>query len=244
LSTSSQRIVLVKAFRFRVYPTAEQAARIDAWEGALRFLWNLAHEQRLMGLHTVRDRRRYYSAFDQQLELTELRAQLPWLNDVPRNVCAQLLVELDKAWQRAFKKLARAPRFKKKGCDGVAICEPHPKTWSLVDGQVRFPKLGILETVMHRPIEGKPKTCSLVRDGDAWFASIVCELAGEAPAPGTATGPAVALDRGIALLIADSDGRTVENPKPLARSRRRLARARGIEVEDRAARCRWASRIS
>jgi transposase len=117
-----------------------QAARLDAWEGALRFLWNLAHEQRLMGLRTVRDRRRYYTAFDQQLELTDLRAEVPWLAEVPRNVCAQLLAELDKAWQRTFKKLASSPRFKKKGRDGVAICEPHPKTWSLVaDGHIRFP---------------------------------------------------------------------------------------------------------
>jgi putative transposase len=218
--------MMMKAFRFRVYPTADQAARLDAWEGALRFLWNLAHEQRLMGLRTVRDRRRYYTAFDQQLELTDLRAEVPWLAEVPRNVCAQLLAELDKAWQRAFRKLASSPRFKKKGRDGVAICEPHPKTWSLVaDGRIRFPKLGVLKTVMHRPLEGTPKTCSLVRDGDAWFASIVCEQPVEAPVPGTATGPAVALDRGVALLVADSDGRTVANPKHLQRSLKRLARA-------------------
>lgn len=28
-------------FRFRVYPKAEQVARLDRWESALRFLWNL-----------------------------------------------------------------------------------------------------------------------------------------------------------------------------------------------------------
>ncbi len=215
----------MKAFRFRVYPTEEQTARLNAWADALRFLWNLAHEQRLMGLNTVRDRRRYYSAFEQINELTDLRAQLPWLKDVPRNVSAQLLVDLDMAWQRTFKKLTKRPRFKKKGRDDVGICESHPKTWSLIDGQVRFPKLGMLRTVLHRPIAGKPKTCRIVRDGDAWFACIVCELPGEAPAAGTATGPSVALDRGLAFLAADSDGRTILNPKHFARSQRRLARA-------------------
>lgn len=216
---------MMKAFRYRVYPTAAQAVTLDAWEGALRFLWNLAHEQRLMGLRTVRDRRRYYTAYDQQLELTDLRAQVPWLAEVPRNVCAQILLELDKAWQRTFKKMARTPRFKKKGRDRVGLCEPHPKTWGLVDGHIRFPKLGVLRTVMHRPIAGKPKTCSLVRDGDAWFASIVCEIPGEQPAPGSSPLPAVALDRGIAILVADSDGRTVANPKHFQRSLKRLARA-------------------
>jgi len=38
-----------KAFRFRVYPTPSQLARLAAWDDALRFLWNLALEQRLMG---------------------------------------------------------------------------------------------------------------------------------------------------------------------------------------------------
>jgi putative transposase len=216
---------MIKAFRFRVYPTVEQEARLVAWSDALRFLWNIAHEQRLMGLQTVRDRRKFYTAFDQINELTALRQDLPWLADVPRNVSSQILVALDKAWQRTFKKVAKRPHFKKKGRDDVALCEPHPKTWSIVDGHVRFPKIGVLRTVMHRSIEGKPKTCSLTRDGDAWFASIVCELPVEEPAAGTASGPAVAIDRGVNLLVADSDGRTVENPKHLARSLKRLARA-------------------
>jgi putative transposase len=215
---------VMMAFRFRVYPTAEQAARYGKWNDALRFLWNLAHEQRLMGLCTVRDRKRYYTAFDQQLELTDLRAELPWLNDVPRNVCSQLLVELDKAWQRSFKRLAAPPHFKKRGRDGVALCEPHPRAWTIVDGHVRFPKLGVLRTVMHRPIKGTPKTCSLVRDGDAWFVSIVSEMPEAVPPPGAATGPAVAVNRSEAVLIADSDGRSVDNPKHLSRSLARLER--------------------
>ena len=216
---------MIKAFRFRVYPTAAQVTLLGAWTDGLRFLWNLAHQQRLMGLQTVRDRRHYYSAYDQINELTELRAQAPWVAAVPRNVCAQLLMELDKAWQRAFRRTAQPPRFKKRGRDGVIICEPHPKIWEVVGGDIRFPKLGIVKTVMHRPIEGKPKTCTIVQDGDAWYASIVCELPGETPEPGTAPGPAVAIERSAIVLIADSDGRTVANPVHLARSLSRLKRA-------------------
>ncbi len=36
-----------RGFRYRIYPTAEQEAWLRSWEGALRVLWNLAHEQRL-----------------------------------------------------------------------------------------------------------------------------------------------------------------------------------------------------
>lgn len=217
------RVEICKGFRYRIYPSAEQADRLLAWESALRFLWNLALEQRRLGLARPQDERRFYTAFDQHLELTELRAELPWLADVPRNVCAQLLVELDKAWQRCFKKLARAPRFKRKGRDLLGLCEPHPKVWRLDGSTLRFPKLGNLRTVVHRPLDGKPKTCTVRREGDQWFASIVCELEVAPPIP--STDPVVALDRGVVNLVADSDGNIVESPRFYAHSRKRLARA-------------------
>jgi putative transposase len=212
-----------KAFRYRVYPTPEQVTRLDAWESALRFLWNLALEQRKLGLARPRDERRYPTAFDQINELTELRSELPWLADVPRNVCSQLLVELDRAWQRCFAKLARAPRWKRRGRDALGFCEPHPKAWRVDGKNVRFPKLGTLRTVMHRPLEEKPKTCSLQRDGDQWFVSIVCEL--DLAEPALREGPVVAIDLGIANFGATSDGEMIANPRNLEASLNRLARA-------------------
>jgi IS605 OrfB family transposase len=113
-----------------------------AWESALRFLWNLALEQRKLGL--ARPRRLYPDAFDQISELKALCAEVPFLADVPRNVCAQLLVQLDRAWQRCFKRLARAPRWKRKSRDSLSLTEPHPKVWRLVGSTLRFPKLGTL----------------------------------------------------------------------------------------------------
>ena len=159
-------------------------------------------------------------------ELKPLCAELPFLADVPRNVCAQLLVELDKAWQRCFKRIARAPRWKRKGRDTLGLTEPHPKVWRLVGSTLRFPKLGNVRAVVHRPLEGKPKSCTIRRDGDQWFVSIVCEL--ELPDPAPRIEPVVALDRGITHLIADSEGRLVENPKPLEVALKRLARAQRV----------------
>ena len=215
-----------KTFRYRIYPTPDQEARLGEWENALRWLWNLAMEQRLMGLARVSYHRIYPTAFDQINELKALRAEAPWLADVPRNVCAQLLVELDKAWQRCFKKLARRPRWKKKGRDQVAICEPHPKTWHLEEAAVVFPKLGVLQAVVHRPIEGTPKTCAIVRDADQWFAAISCVV--ELAEPATPPGPPIALDRGVANLLADSEGRILEHPRWLKRQEGRLARAQRV----------------
>jgi putative transposase len=237
----SARDLVRKAFRYRLYPTAEQALRLRAWEDALRFLWNLALEQRRIGLD--RRDRRYYTAFDQIGERTELRAELPWLADVPRNVCAQLLVELDKAWQRCFQKLACAPRFKRKHRDVLGLCEPHPKVWRLAGQKIRFPKIGELRAVLHRPLHGTPKTCTVRREGDQWFASIACEI--DTSEPPARSEPVVALDRGIVNRIADSDGVLVQSPAFGERMARRLARAqrtvsrrkKGSKNREKAKRC-------
>lgn len=216
-----------KSFRFRVYPTKEQILRLLAWEHALRFLWNIALEQRLIGLNRARCDRQYVTSFDQINELTELRAELPWLADVPRNVCAQLLVELDNAWQRCFALLSLRPKWKRKGRDKSCLCEPHPKVWKLKSNTIlSFPKLGNMRIVAHRELEGKPKTCTITRQADQWFASISCEI--EKQTPQTRTTPVVAIDRGCVNLVADSDGKIITNPHFLRVMGLRIARTQRI----------------
>jgi putative transposase len=174
----------------------------------------------------VRGEQRYYSAFDQINELTELRAELPWLADVPRNACAQLLVELDKAWQRCFKRLGSRPRWKRKRQSGLSVCEPHRKSWRLDGCTLRFPKLGNLRTVVHRALEGTPKTCTIRCEGDQWFASIACEIeVDDAPVRNE---PVVALDRGVVNVVADSNGLIHPAPRFYSRAMKRLAHAQRI----------------
>jgi putative transposase len=91
---------------------------------------------------------------------------------------------------------------------------------------LRFPKLGNLKTVVHRELEGKPKSCTLRREGDQWFASILCEVEMVDPTPKTE--PVVALDRGVRHLVADSDGQLASNPAHLERALNRLARAQRV----------------
>ncbi|MEK7838061.1 MAG: transposase [candidate division NC10 bacterium] len=212
-----------RGFRYRIYPTPEQETRLRQWEGALRVLWNLAHEQRLAYL---RRHTKMPTAFDQINELTALRADVPWMADVPRNVSAQLLVDLDAAWQRCFSRLGRRPRWKKKGRDTINLTEPHSKGFRLTSTGVLVPKLGDLRAVLHRPGVGGPKRCTIVRELDQWFVSILCEA--DLPEPVLRTEPVVAIDRGITHLVADSDGVLVPNPRRLELALKKLRRAQRV----------------
>lgn len=216
-------MIIRKSYRCRIYPTRKQAERLVRWQNALRFLWNIAHEQRLLALARPSGERRYFSAFDQGLQLTELRNDLPWLADVPRSACHSVLSSLDKAWRRCFKKTAGRPRWKSKHDEAFGLCEGHSDEWRL-DGQgIRFPKVGTLRAVLHRPVLGKPRSCTIKRDGDQWFASMLYES--EVVDPAQRGEPVVAIDRGIAHMLADSDGVLTPNPQFYKRAMKRLAQA-------------------
>lgn len=203
----------VRTFVYRVYPSEAQQQRLRGWEGACRFLYNLAHEQRLMGLLRLSGSKVYPTAFGQARELTELRALVPWLDDVPRHVAQRILDRLGEAWDEFFAKEGGRPSFKKRGGPPIALEEFDPKVWRLdaAKGVVRFPKLGNVPVVLHRPLEGKAKTCSLVRDVDQWFVHLTCEVSD--PVPVDPLGPPVAIDLGVEVAFADSHGGRVPNPR-------------------------------
>lgn len=208
-----------------MYPTPAQIARIGAWEGALRWLWNVMHAERLAKLEFDC---KQPTAFDQIRSLTAFRKALPWLADVPRNVCAQTLVELDRAWQRFFASIAKVPRFKRRvRGERAPMIEPHPKLFRVGGkgrhGSVVFPKLGAIRAVVHALIDGKAKTCAIVREGDEWYAAISYES--DVLEPPANNKPAVGIDRGVVLLLADSDGRVVENLRPMEALRAKVANA-------------------
>jgi putative transposase len=94
-------------------------------------------------------------------------------------------------------------------------------------------KLGrLLKIKLHRPLVGTPVTAHLVLRADGhWYVLIVCETApqdafSEAhPAQEGCEHPAIGLDVGLKVFLADSEGGMVENPRHYRRGQKRLAHA-------------------
>ena len=61
-----------RAYKFRLYPTEVQVAELREWERQLRWLYNLAHEQRLLALARPREERPRVDYFRQAREMTEI----------------------------------------------------------------------------------------------------------------------------------------------------------------------------
>lgn len=215
-------MIIHKSFKYRIYPNKSIIDRLLQWMLALKWLWNLANEQRRNGYSRPRGERIYPTAFGQGKELTDLRSIAPSINDVPQHACVYVLDSLEKAWNSCFIGVAREPRWKKKK-ECISVTEYEGTRFKISSGKLKFPKLPPIPIVLSRPLEGKPKSCTIKRDGDQWFACIVCEIDINTPEPRTES--SVGIDRGVRNLIADSNGRLVTNPKFLDKSLKKLARA-------------------
>lgn len=220
----------ITTFRFRAQPTPVQTGTLLAWQDAQRALWNAGHAQRMERLkrkgYDPKHDKRWLSAYDQHLELTECRRAFDWLRETPQMVQQDLLTQLDRAWKRFFAKEMGLPRFKsKRRGDWAPLGLPARECKRLGRNRVRVPKLGDLRLRGHRGLRGRPTRVAITRDVDQWFVSITCEIQEVQP---QAPAGAIGLDLGVANILADSDGSIVDNPRALDVMAGRLRRAQRV----------------
>ena len=150
---------------------------------------------------------------------------------VHSQVLQDVVFRLDRAYAAFYEDLSRHPRFKRKGRYN-SFRYPQLGGFRVVGGRLRLSKIGLVKVKLHRPIEGTPKTCTIIRDIDQWHACISCEAEPQRTAEQKGLG-AVGVDLGVLKLATLSDGRAFENPRHLDNSvarivslQRRLSRKR------------------
>nr|WP_302474177.1 transposase [Roseococcus sp. MDT2-1-1] len=218
-----------KAHVFRLDPTPEQAAVLWAWIGSVRCVYNLALEQRR---DWYQPGRRFNFA-SQCREVTALRAEFDWLQDVPVHPLQQAVKDLDRAYQNWWEGRARAPTPRKRGKND-AMRFPDPATFAFRRlsrrvGELKLPKLGWVRLRWDREIPGEVKNITVSRRAGLWQIAAQYELEIADPAPSAL--PVVGIDRGVNVFAALSDGTMIEPAncgkkalRALARAQRKLAR--------------------
>ncbi|MFD8308565.1 RNA-guided endonuclease InsQ/TnpB family protein [Streptomyces sp. NPDC059690] len=213
-----------RAFRYRFYPTDEQAAELSRTFGCVRLVYNKALEERTRAWYGEQRRISYVqsSAALTQWKKTEELAFLTEVSSVPLQ---QALRHLQTAFAHFFAKRAKYPRYKsRKKSRASAEYTRSAFTWR--DGQLTLAKMAQpLDIRWSRPLpEGaEPTTVSVSRDAAGrWFVSLLCE---DTVTAAPATNAAVGLDAGITSLVTLSTGEKVANPRHERQDRARLARA-------------------
>ncbi|MFI1562563.1 RNA-guided endonuclease InsQ/TnpB family protein [Streptomyces sp. NPDC020490] len=213
-----------RAFKYRFYPTNEQAAELSRTFGCVRLVYNKALEERTRAWH---DEQRRISYVQCSAALTEWKKteELAFLTEVSSVPLQQALRHLQTAFSNFFAKRAKYPRYKslKKS---RASAEYTRSAFKWRDGRLTLAKMAEpLDIRWSRPLpEGtQPTTVTVSRDATGrWFVSLLCE---DTVTPAPATHAAVGLDAGITSLVTLSTGEKIANPKHERRDRARLARA-------------------
>src|SRR6266700_4301440 len=163
-----------RAYKYRVYPTAEQKHVFARTFGCARFVFNWALRQKTDAFYQEQQR---LSSKDLSEALTHLKQQeeYSWLAEVSSVPLQQALRHLEKAFLNFFEGRARYPTFKKKRHQQSATYTSNAFSWdgkSLTLAKMDEP----LAIVWHRPLPkgSKPSSVSVTKDGaDRYFVSIL-----------------------------------------------------------------------
>ncbi|MGW5237255.1 RNA-guided endonuclease InsQ/TnpB family protein, partial [Streptomyces nodosus] len=213
-----------RAFKYRFYPTDEQAAELSRTFGCVRLVYNKALEERTRAWYSEQRRVSYVQS---SAALTEWKKaeELAFLTEVSSVPLQQALRHLQTAFANFFAKRAKYPRFKSKK-KSRASAEYTRSGFKWRDGRLTLAKMSApLDIRWSRPLpEGAAPTTVTVSCDSAgrWFVSLLCE---DTIASAPATTAAVGIDAGITSLVALSTGEKVANPRHERRDRTRLAKA-------------------
>ena len=218
---------MIKAYRFRLYPTLSQIPLLASSFGTVRYVYNTALSYRSKAYKRRKESINYY---DSVKLLNILKKAKPWLKDAYSQSLQMALRNLDTAFINFFRDPANVgyPKFKKK-TSAQSLQYPQKVKVNFQTAMVYFPKLRWVPCVFHRRFEGKIKTVTLTKETDgSYYVSILVENEDKAPAVIQQTvndeGDVLGTDMGVKALCTCSDGTVFENNRYLPKSEKKLKR--------------------
>ena len=210
---------MLKAYKYRISPTKEQAELINKHIGSARFVYNLALECKQMA---YAGNRVNLSCFDLVKQLPGLKTECVWLKEINSQSLQQSIVNLDTAFTKFFKGQADFPNFKKKTAKQSFNV---PQNVIIEGNKLIIPKFkkGI-NIILHREIKGEIRQATISRTPTGkYFASILVDNKKELPAKKKIKEKTtLGIDLGIKTFLVTSDGKEFDNPNFLKKSLSRL----------------------
>lgn len=212
-----------RAYKYRFYPTTEQAQQLARTFGCARFIYNWGLQLRKDAWFERHEQIGYQDAA-RQLAALKQAPETAWLSEVSSVVLQQSLRHLDTAFRNFFQKRGGYPTFKSKRRGGLAASYM-ANGFTFHDGKLTLAKQKEpLDIRWSRALPDGAKASSVTVSRDAanrYFVSLLIE---EEILALPATGKSIALDVGLKTFAMPHEGEPVANPKYLGARLKRLAR--------------------
>ena len=209
---------MYQAYKFRIYPTAEQQTYFAGAFGCCRWFWNYSLN---LCQQTYKDTGKGLTRGAIQRLLPYLKKEYPWLTNAYSQCLQVVALNLSTAYKNFFDKRGGFPSFKLKHSRQSIS---YPQNVTLGDSSIKLPIIGEVHCRIHRPLDGTVKTVTISKNTDAkYYASLLVDDGQETPEC-DANGKAIGLDVGLIDFCVTSDGSKYVNPKHLKRYSRNLKR--------------------
>ena len=212
---------MLKAYKYRIFPSQTQQAQLAQTFGNVRFVYNLGLETKI-AIYT--SNKTNISAYDLMKQVTDLKnTECHWLKESPSQALQYSLVHMDTAFNNFFKKKANFPKYKSKhGKQSFSL--PQGVSLSEDKKQIFIPKLKLVDIDLHRELNGEIKTVTISKTTtNKYFISILIEnnkqFPNKKPIKEKTT---IGLDMGIKHFCITSDGEKFENKDFLKSTQKRL----------------------
>lgn len=215
---------MLRAYKYRIYPTDEQKVLFAKTFGCCRFVYNWALNLKIEAYKLEKKSVAYKEV--QNRMVNELKKENQWLTEVNSQALLNSIRNLDTAYKNFFRDthVVGFPRFKSRKNRQSFQCPQHCSV-DFGKGTVSIPKAKDIPAVLHRRFKGTVKTVTVsMTPSGKYFASVLVDTAiQELPVSPIQGDTALGIDLGIKSLAVCSDGRTFDNPKNLQHSLDRLA---------------------
>ncbi|MBS4179230.1 RNA-guided endonuclease TnpB family protein [Lederbergia citrea] len=166
-----------KAYKFRLYPTNEQALLIRKTFGCVRFVYNKMLAERKETYEKYKDDKETLKKVMRPTP-AKYKKEYEWLKEVDSLALANAQLNLDKAYKSFFKGNAKFPKFKSKRHRQSYTTNVVNGNIVLLDGHIKLPKLKMVKIKQHReiPSEHKIKSCTIsITPSEKYYISILTE---------------------------------------------------------------------
>jgi putative transposase len=203
---------MMKAFKFRLYPTTNQISELNQHIGSCRFVYNWALDQKIK---TYEQTGKSISRFDLNKLIPVLKLSNEWLGNVNSQSLQGMTKQVESAFTRFFREKNGFPKFKSKKNPIQSFPVPQHYNIDFENCTVKLPKIGEIKAVLHKKFEGELKTATVSRSCTGkYYISILAEDGKEPPEKQsfdeTTT---LGIDVGIKDFAVLSNEEKIENPK-------------------------------
>lgn len=199
-----------RAYKFRIYPNAEQRELFAKTFGCVRFIYN----------RMLADKIKHYENTGLKLSNTpaQYKDEFAWLKEVDSLALANAQMNLQAAYNNFFRdKKVGFPKFKSKKTHHHSYTTNNQKgTVALIGGKLKLPKVGIVKIKQHRqiPENQRIKSATISQEPSGkYFVSVLVEYDYETPERHLDKTRALGLDYSSHSFYVDSQGREADYPK-------------------------------